>query len=92
MLINHTDRDVKCDITSQGTNTPPVDTGQERTLTSFKTVNPFAIKRELDKLCGPLKSAKPLRSGSLPVETDTGPQATLLMRARVLHGSPVTVQ
>ena len=58
---------------------------------SFKTANPFAIKRELDKLCGPLKSAKPLRSGSLLVETDTGHQAALLMRARVFHGSPVTV-
>ena len=42
-------------------------------------------------MCEPLKSTKPLRSGSLLVETDTGLQATLLMRARVLHGSPVTV-
>ena len=58
---------------------------------SFKTANPFAIKRELDKLCGPLKTAKTLRSGSLLVETDTGPQATLLMRTRVFHGSPVSV-
>ena len=58
---------------------------------SFKTSNPFAVKRELDNLCGPLKTAKPLRSGSLLVETDTGPQATLLMRTRVFQGSPVSV-
>ena len=58
---------------------------------SFKTSNPFAVKRTLDALCGPLANAKVLNSGSLLVETLNKDQTQHLLMTTTFAGLPIKV-
>ena len=59
---------------------------------SFTNANPFALKRTLDALCGPVQSAKSIRSGSLLIETHDRDQAAHLLATHSLAGQAVTVK
>ena len=60
--------------------------------TKFTTTNPFALKRELDQKLGTLLEAKPIRSGSLLIQTQTKPQTQKALRLTQLTGRDVDVE
>lgn len=55
---------------------------------SFQKDNPFAIRRELIRVCGEIESAKIIRSGALMVRTFNGDQATYLLTLKKFLGAP----
>ena len=57
----------------------------------FSKSNPFALKRALDTLCGPLNSAKTTNTGTLLVETTDKTQSMNILRSKTLGGLPITV-
>ena len=58
----------------------------------FSRSNPFALKRTIDALCGPVKDAKALRSGALLVETFTKAQTVAILATTQFGGKPVKAQ
>ena len=58
----------------------------------FSRANPFALKRTIDALCGPVKDAKALRSGTLLVETFTKAQSMAILATTQFGGKPVKAQ
>ena len=62
----------------------------KKTNGSFKGYNPFALKRYLDKLCGPVGYAKATRDVHLIMTLDKD-QTEHLLKVNSLDGFPVTV-
>ena len=60
--------------------------------TPFGKVNPFALRRALDQLVGPLDQVKPIRSGALLIRTRTRTQATTLLECRELSGHQIVTE
>ena len=56
---------------------------------SFSTTNPFEVKRALAKLCGPLESAKVIRSGALLIKTKDPEQTKAILDTTTLAGQPI---
>ena len=59
---------------------------------SFRSSNPFHIKRSLDQFIGPVKSVKALQSGSLLIETENSKQTVTLMNMTNFADNPVQTQ
>ena len=62
-----------------------------KTSGDFKGYNPFALKRTLDALCGPVQDAKTTRDGALLIVTTDRDQTEDLLKVTTLGGFPVTV-
>ena len=58
----------------------------------FSRSNPFALKRNIDALCGPVKDAKALTSGALLIETFTKVQSLAVLATNQLGGKQVRAE
>ena len=58
----------------------------------FTRANPFALKRTIDALCGPVRDAKALRSGALLVETFSKAQTVAILKTTQFAGTPIRAE
>ena len=59
---------------------------------SFEGANPFAIRRWISGICGDVASARPIKSGSILIETQSTGQTTRLLSAKDMAGVPIRVE